>query len=112
MYELIYAVIRQIPTGKVATYGQIANIVGDCSARMVGYALAILKTGSDVPWQRVINREGKISLRSNGTESILQRQLLEDEGILFDGKGQVDLNKFGWSGPDLAWLVANDFYPA
>lgn len=105
LYELIYTVIRQIPSGKVATYGQIANIIGECSPRMVGYALAALKSGSDVPWQRVINSQGKISLRNHGGESLLQRQLLLAEGICFDDNGRIDLNKYGWSGPDWNWLM-------
>ena len=111
LYERIYEVIRQIPAGKVATYGQIASIVGECSARMVGYALAALKPGSDVPWQRVINSQGKISLRYNGAESIEQRQLLELEGIRFDASGRIDLQKFGWSEPDFRWLIEKGFSP-
>lgn len=109
-YERIYLVIEQIPSGKVATYGQIARIVGDCSARMVGYALAALKDDSPVPWQRVINSLGKISLRMNGMEDGFQRQLLESEGIRFDNEGRVDLNEFGWAGPDWNWLAANGFF--
>ena len=61
LYERIYAVVRLIPPGKAAAYGQIAAIVGDCTARMVGYAMASVPTGSDVPWQRVINAQGKVS---------------------------------------------------
>ena len=94
-YDRIYEFIRQIPPGKVATYGQIAKIVGECTPRMVGYALAALKPGSDVPWQRVINSQGKISLRNDGSESIEQRLLLESEGIYFNDKGIVDLENFG-----------------
>jgi methylated-DNA-protein-cysteine methyltransferase-like protein len=109
-YERIYLVIEQIPSGKVATYGQIARIVGDCSARMVGYALAALKDDSTVPWQRVINSLGKISLRINGMEDGFQRQLLESEGVRFDNEGRVDLKEFGWAGPDWDWLAANGFF--
>lgn len=64
-YERIYEVVRLIPPGRVATYGQVASIVGNCTARMVGYAMAALPPGSDVPWQRVINAQGKISLRAD-----------------------------------------------
>ena len=96
-YNQIYEVILQIPPGKVATYGQLAKIVGECTPRMVGYALAALKPGFNVPWQRVINSQGKISLRNDGCESIEQRLLLEAEGIYFNDKGIVDLEKFGWS---------------
>jgi len=105
LYERIYAVIRQIPPGKVATYGQVANIVGECSPRMVGYALAALKSGSDVPWQRVINSQGKISLRNHGGGCLLQQQLLVAEGIYFDENDKVNLKKFGWSGPERDWLM-------
>ncbi len=66
VYSRIYAMVHQIPAGKVATYGQIAAMVGRCTARMVGYAMAALTFDTDVPWQRVINRQGKVSLRSNG----------------------------------------------
>jgi methylated-DNA-protein-cysteine methyltransferase-like protein len=100
LYEQIYFVIKQIPAGKVATYGQIAEIVGGCTARMVGYALAALSSDSSVPWQRVINRQGKISPRGDGLSSILQRQLLEAEGVCFDEQGRVDFNEVGWLGPD------------
>jgi len=101
MYQRIYAIVRQIPAGKVATYGQIARIVPGCDARMVGYAMAALRdTNEDeaVPWQRVINSQGKISLTGEGYA--LQRQLLEQEGILFSEKGVVDFNEFGWLGMD------------
>ena len=111
-YARIYVVVRQIPPGKVATYGQIAQIVGGCTARMVGYALAAAPAGGDVPWQRVINAQGKISLRANSGENALQRQLLEEEGIRFDAQSRVNLKQDRWSGPDLAWLLENGFDPA
>lgn len=102
VYEKVYIIIRQIPAGKVATYGQIAGIVDGCTARMVGYALAALSPNSnDVPWQRVINSQGKISPRSGGIDSALQRQFLEAEGVIFDHKNRVDLDKFGWPGPEI-----------
>src|SRR5436190_8819402 len=88
IYTRIYAVIRQIPPGRVATYGQIAVIVGGCTARMVGYALAATPASGDVPWQRVINSQGKISLRAMSGENALQRQLLEEEGIHFSAQGK------------------------
>lgn len=97
-YRQIYKAVRQIPPGKVATYGQIASIVGGCTARMVGYALAALSEGEDVPWQRVINRQGKISPHGFGVGSMLQRQLLEAEGIRFDAQDKIDMTVFGWLG--------------
>lgn len=112
LYERIYAVVGQIPPGKVATYGQIALIVGGCTARMVGYAMAALPFGSDVPWQRVINRQGKISPRAAGNGSARQRQFLEAEGVRFDQKNRVDFEEAGWLGPDWGWLEFHGFYPA
>lgn len=100
LYDRIYAVVLQIPPGKVASYGQIAQIVGGCSARMVGYAMAALKhrRNPDVPWQRVINRAGRISIL-DPIGGYVQRQLLEEEGVRFNEKDQVDFEEFGWIGP-------------
>ncbi len=99
VYERIYRVVRQIPRGKVATYGQVARIVDRCTARMVGYAMAALQGRTDVPWQRVINSRGEISTRSRGDGALRQRRLLEKEGIRFDRRNRVNLRKFGWAGP-------------
>lgn len=100
LYERIYAIVRQIPPGKVATYGQIAQIAGGCGARQVGYAMAALRSGShpDVPWQRVINRHGKISIHDPFGKYI-PRQLLEQEGVKFDENDRVNFEIFGWIGP-------------
>lgn len=113
LYERIYAVTRQIPPGKVSTYGQIAAIVGGgCSARQVGYAMAALRADDrSVPWQRVINRQGQISLRP-GQGGAIQRELLAAEGVAFDAQARVDFNRFGWDGPDWEWLDAHGFNPA
>ncbi len=102
LYERIYNMVRRIPPGKVTTYGQIADLVGGCTARMVGYAMAALKSGDkpDVPWQRVINARGKISVHGDGFGNALQRVKLEEEGIKFDENGQIDFSRFGWPGPD------------
>lgn len=96
LYDRIYAAVRQIPVGRVATYGQIARLVGGCSAQMIGFALAALPNGSDVPWQRVVNRQGKISPHGVGFGSMIQRTLLEDEGIVFTLDGEIDLKIYGW----------------
>ena len=96
VYEKIYNVVRQIPRGKVATYGQIAKIVDRCTARMVGYAMAALRGRTDIPWQRVINSKGEISTRSRGDGALRQRKLLEKEGIRFDPRGRVNLRKVRW----------------
>jgi methylated-DNA-protein-cysteine methyltransferase-like protein len=99
-YDQIYDVVRLIPPGRVATYGQIAKIVGRCTARMIGYAMAALPSNADVPWQRVINHKGEISRRARGDGSPRQRKLLEAEGIKFDERGRVDLKKVRWPEPD------------
>jgi methylated-DNA-protein-cysteine methyltransferase related protein len=102
LYKQIYDMVRRIPPGRVTTYGRIAELVGGCTARMVGYAMAALKRGTtpDVPWQRVINAQGKISIHGDGIGNALQRTLLEEEGVLFNEKGVVDFSIFGWAGPE------------
>lgn len=102
-YQRIYAIVRQIPPGQVATYGQVAELVGLVGKpRLVGYALyRVDMTTDDVPWQRVINAKGEVSqspLR-NGTDYI-QRAMLEDEGIEFDSQGRIDLSQYKWHPPD------------
>lgn len=96
--EKIYAVIRRIPPGKVATYGQVAALAGlPRRARMVGQALRSTPEGLDLPWQRVINAGGRISPRGGiGWEEGYQRHLLEEEGVVFDERGRIDLERFGW----------------
>ena len=93
--QRIYDTTRQIPYGKVATYGQIAMITGGCTARMVGYAMAAVNS-DDIPWHRVINAKGKISPHGFGYGSAVQRQRLEDEGIEFDKNERIDFMRFGW----------------
>jgi len=107
-YEQIYEAVRRIPPGKVATYGQIAKIVGRCTARMVGYAMAALPAGSGVPWQRVINHKGEISTRSRGDGDLRQRRLLQKEGIRFDRTGRVNLKKVRWARPELSTSRSQD----
>ena len=102
--EQVYAWVRQIPPGRVATYGQIALLIPPpacvnadeyrrTGAIWVGGAMA--NAPEDVPWQRVINSQGKISLRP-GLGPAAQRNLLEQEGVSFDAKDRVDLKRFGW----------------
>jgi methylated-DNA-protein-cysteine methyltransferase-like protein len=102
LYERIYAMVRRIPPGRVTTYGRIAALVGGCTARMVGYAMAALKRGTapDVPWQRVINAKGKVSVHGDGIGNAMQRAILEQEGVIFDANDRVDFEKFGWLGPE------------
>ena len=98
-YELIWSVVRKIPRGRVATYGQIAELAGlEGHARQVGYALHHLPDGLGIPWHRVINAQGEVSPRTGGDSHELQRMLLEAEGVTFDKRGRVDLKKFRWAG--------------
>lgn len=102
----VWEIVKQIPKGKVSTYGQIAMMIPPpegmeladyraWGARWVGGAMAACPEG--VPWQRVINAQGKISLRK-GAGHLRQRELLESEGIIFDERDRVDLDRFGWDG--------------
>ncbi len=97
LYDRIYAAVELTPAGKVATYGDIAAIVGGaCDARIVGYALNEIPKSRlvAVPWQRIINGKGGVSTR--GTR---QRTLLEGEGVVFDARGLVPLDTYRWEGP-------------
>lgn len=96
-YQQIYAVVRRIPRGRVATYGQVAALAGLAGhARQVGYALHALPGGTTVPWHRVINARGEVSPRSVPGPELSQRMLLEQEGVRFDLRGRVDLRASGW----------------
>jgi methylated-DNA-protein-cysteine methyltransferase related protein len=96
-YQLIWSMVRRIPRGRIATYGQIAELAGlEGHARQVGYALHNLPARSDVPWHRVVNARGEISPRTAGDSHELQRMLLEAEGIEFDLRGRVDLTRYRW----------------
>jgi methylated-DNA-protein-cysteine methyltransferase related protein len=100
LYPRIYEIVNRIPRGKVATYGQIACMAGmPGHARQVGYALHSIPEGSEVPWQRVINRKGRISLRAYPSAEHLQRALLEAEGIVFDANETIALEKYQWHTP-------------
>jgi methylated-DNA-protein-cysteine methyltransferase related protein len=95
----IYAAVRRIPRGRVATYGGIAELAGlEGHARQVGYALHDLPANSGLPWHRVINAKGEISPRTAGDSHELQRMLLEAEGVEFDLAGRIDLKRFRWRG--------------
>jgi methylated-DNA-protein-cysteine methyltransferase related protein len=102
----VWEIVRQIPPGKVSTYGQVAMLLPPpegmtpedykaFGARWVGGAMAKCPPG--VPWQRIINAQGKISLRK-GSGYERQRELLEGEGIEFEEGDRIDLSRFGWSG--------------
>jgi len=97
-YRRIYAVIRRIPRGRVATYGQVASLAGLAGhARQVGYALHALGKGTRLPWHRVINAKGEVSRRRRPGEELSQRMLLEREGVRFDGRGRVALARLRWN---------------
>jgi methylated-DNA-protein-cysteine methyltransferase-like protein len=111
--SMVWKIARQVPAGRVATYGQIAGLIPApegvspeqyqvARARWAGQAMA--ECPPDVPWQRVINAQGMISPRRGAEE---QRRLLEAEGVVFDGRSRIDLARFGWPGPSADWLKAN-----
>lgn len=96
LFPRVYDIVRQVPSGRVTTYGDVAQLVGQgCDARVVGYAMAACP--DDIPWQRVINAQGKISLQ--GDNAAKQRLRLEAEGITFDPRGKIDLKRYRWAGP-------------
>ena len=93
----VYAVVRRVPRGRVATYGQIAKLAGlGGAARQVGYALSALPAHTSVPWHRVINARGTVSMRRLAGPELEQRLLLEREGVRFDAGGRVSLGAYGW----------------
>jgi len=96
-WQRIYAVVRRVPRGRVATYGQIAKLAGlPGGARQVGYALHGLGRDERIPWQRVVNARGEISVRSIPGPEEMQRVLLEDEGVEFGLRGHIDLSRYQW----------------
>ena len=98
----VYAAVRKVPRGRVVTYGQVAAMLGHPrAARAVGTALSRLPRGlvRIVPWQRVINAAGRISMRADFVRPDLQRHLLESEGVRFSRDGQIDLKAYRWAGP-------------
>lgn len=99
LYQRIYAEVRKIPAGRVSTYGRIAKLAKAPGPRVVGYAMAALRSGSTVPWQRVVNHKGEVSLRKAGDGQWRQRRLLEAEGVHFSLRGKIDLKVYGWPNP-------------
>jgi methylated-DNA-protein-cysteine methyltransferase-like protein len=114
----VWEIVRLIPHGKVATYGQVAKLIPppdgietkaflSLGPRWVGSAMA--RCPDDAPWQRVINSKGEISPRPGAEE---QRRLLEEEGVEFNERGQVDLKMCQWEGPDDTWRKVHGLPPA
>lgn len=96
-YQRIYRVVRRIPRGRVATYGQVAELAGlRGHARQVGYALHRLPEGTAAPWHRVVNARGRVSPRSFSGSEGLQQVLLEEEGVVFRTDGSFDLRRYRW----------------
>ena len=96
-YDAVYELLLKIPRGRVMTYGQIATILDTPrAARAVGYAMRASGREDDVPWQRVINGQGRISARTEVERPMLQRVLLEAEGIEFDETDACDLARYRW----------------
>jgi methylated-DNA-protein-cysteine methyltransferase-like protein len=101
LYGQIYALVAQIPPGQVATYGQIAKLLGlPHHARQIGYALFRVAPDSEIPWHRVVNGQGEISYapQRQGNDH-LQRWRLEAEGIEFNPAGKINLGQYRWPGP-------------
>ena len=112
-YEQVYAVVRQIPRGKVTSYGRIAKMLGaPTAARAVGYALRALKDKgddpayADIPWQRVVNSQGRISIVNREHGAQRQAELLRSEGVEVSEDLRIDLDIYLW--PGLHWLEIDD----
>jgi methylated-DNA-protein-cysteine methyltransferase-like protein len=123
-YRTVWLIVQQIPPGRVATYGQIASMIPPpphidpeayrrLAPRVVGDAMNAVSGRDDpaIPWHRVINSRGGISLPVESAAANIQRQRLRAEQVTFDMKERVDLHRFGWDGPDSAWLQAHDLLP-
>lgn len=109
LYLRIYELVKQIPPGQVATYGQIAKMVGRCGPRQVGYAMSHTPAGMTIPWHRVINSQGRVSARKQGSEDPRQIALLKNEGVRFSKTGKIDFAEYAWFGPDWEWMQQNGY---
>ncbi len=122
-HTLVWEIVQQIPEGRVAAYGQIGAMIPPppgvepaeydrLRARWVGRAMNAVPSGSGVPWHRVINSQGTISLPAGSAAAEEQRARLEMEGVRFDERGRVDFGQVGWDGPPADWLEARGLLPA
>lgn len=99
--DRVFGLVRRIPRGRVVSYGAVAALLGvPRAARGVGRALSTLPADTDVPWWRVVNRNGEISIKGAPGLPALQRTLLEEEGVGFDERGRIPWDRFGWRGPE------------
>ena len=116
-FAIVWKIVKQIPEGRVSTYGQIASMIPPpngvdpeayrrLAPRWVGTAMRATPNAT-IPWQRVINSQGMISLPAGSRAAEEQRRRLEMEGIVFDKRGRIDLQTYGWEGPDEEWLEAH-----
>lgn len=97
VFNQIYNVVQKIPKGKVATYGTVARMAGNPRwSRVVGYALHVNPAPGIIPCHRVVNREGKTAATFAFGGGDIQRQMLEQEGVVFESDGHIDLSKYGW----------------
>ena len=106
IFERVYFLVRAVPSGQVTSYGQLGGMCGIQVSRTIGDAMNACP--KDVPWQRVINARGTISIQ--GATGARQRALLEAEGVAFDENGRVDFAAVGWT-PDAQWLQENGYNP-
>ena len=100
-YPAIFSLVKEIPSGEVASYKMVSSLVKGSTARIVGSAMAAAPTDEGIPWHRVINSAGKISVREGSQR---QRDRLDDEGVAFSIGGKVDWKKHRWNGPSEVWL--------
>lgn len=121
-FAQVWLIAKQIPEGQVSTYGQIASMIpppegvtppeyNRLRARWVGTAMNNTPSDEGIPWQRVINSKGEISLPKGSPGAHKQRTLLEGEGVRFNEQERVDFEACGWNGPELDWLREHGFYP-
>lgn len=124
-FKIVWEIVKQVPSGQVTTFKQIAEMIPTpkgveqddytkLGARWVGDAMNAVSIPDEpsVPWHRVINSKGTISLPPDSKGAALQRARLREEDVIFDAKERIDLNQFGWQGAEIAWVEANGLIPA
>ena len=121
-FATVWDIARQIPPGRVSSYGQIASMIPPSefadpqtmrrlAPRWVGTAMRKSPRGLAIPWQRVINSQGRISFPLGSPQAAEQQRLLESEGVKFDASGKVDLGRYGWQGPPESFLREHNLLP-